>query len=97
MRVLRGLYRAQIVTPLGLTVLCATALTSGAFGAGPVVFIGYGAMLIALLLALSEAVKHGAIDAAGMAAGDPTWQAHIGSAQSTVFGSAYPRGLVSPC
>ena len=64
--------------------LCATALTLGAFGTGPIVFIGYGAMLIALL-GLSKAAQYQEIDTAGMAAGDPTWRAHMQTLRTLPF------------
>ena len=64
--------------------LCAAALTLGAFGTGAIVFIGYGAMLI-VLLALSKAAQYQETDAAGMAAGDPTWRAHMRTLRTLPF------------
>ena len=76
MRVLPRARRSLTANPLGWTILCAAALTLGAFGTDPMVLIGYVVMVVALL-ALSKAAKDQDIDAAGMAAEDPTWRAHL--------------------
>jgi len=92
MRVLRRLHRALTATPLGLAALCAVALMLGAFSTGPIAFISYGAMLIALLV-LSKAAKYQDIDAAGMAAGDATWRAHIQTLRTLPFSAVHaPEG-----
>ena len=68
--------------------LCAAALIMGAFGTEPIVLFGYGTMLIALL-ALSKAAKHQNVDVAGMAAGDPTWRAHMQTLRTLPFSAAH--------
>ena len=84
MRVLLRGRRSLTANPLGWAILCAAALALGAFGTEPMVLIGYGVMLVALL-ALRKAAKDQGIDAAGMAAEDPAWRAHMQTLRTLPF------------